>query len=829
MQTWQWVSVLLSFVLAGVGQYYWKQSSVPSTLLIGTIPFGLAITLFLVALKPWKHEELSRVPLSPIVEGIFFVLILLVAAFFRFYRLSEIPNGLFMDQGNSGLAALRILHEHFRPIFEFEEFQHPALLLYQMAAWFTVVPATKYGFDLFYVLLGLATLPLAYWTLRQLSGPRVALLTLFVFAVMRWHFNFCRNGFPTVQVPFYMFGTISFMLYGLKTQRRRWFSISAVFFSMGLYTYNAIKLFPLLVITLGVYEFMADRDRFLKNRKNIVTFALLTVVLISPLLYHWTVAGIGNREASNSLISDVKSQKSLKPVWHMITKTALMCNREGDDNERHNLPNHRMLDDISAALFVLGVFYALSRWKRRKYFYALAGLIVMSLPGLLSVVPAHANRMLGVAVFVAFLATIPLAAIWGRARASWGNVGEIIFLLLLAEPLLMMGYQNYHVYFVEQAAMNSYWETSFWGSYSIDAYQTGNALAHDGDKYDYVMFNRLSSHATVNFLGYKYRDHIRTFKLPDALAPLQTTPGRGLCFALLSEHEGYLKTLQALYPNGKREDFKDLNGHIYLYLYRVSPEDAAKAKGLTGSFEPGGEQIVSSFPDHLPAGPYHASLRGSVMIPATGHYRLHFDTNAVVSGRIGGKSASDWVALTRGFYPVEINILAPKGAVDLKISLVSPKGSVTSLTSESWTSLRIGGLEASYYPVNDWKGLPALVQWDPMINFVNGTDFPYTNWQESVRWKGALIAPTTGDYNFMATTEEKVGLYIDGQTIIKWNQTPRTGKVHLTQGSHTFQLDFEKILGPTLTLSWKKPGDSTMSPVPNTALGVPHAGSKSQE
>jgi predicted NUDIX family NTP pyrophosphohydrolase len=81
----------------------------------------------------------------------------------------------------------------------------------------------------------------------------------------------------------------------------------------------------------------------------------------------------------------------------------------------------------------------------------------------------------------------------------------------------------------------------------------------------------------------------------------------------------------------------------------------------------------------------------------------------------------------------------------------------------------------------------------------------------------------------MATTEEKVGLYIDGQTIIKWNQTPRTGKVHLTQGSHTFQLDFEKILGPTLTLSWKKPGDSTMSPVPNTALGVPHAGSKSQE
>jgi predicted ABC-type sugar transport system permease subunit len=62
-----------------------------------------------------------------------------------------------------------------------------------------------------------------------------------------------------------------------------------------LYTYNAIKLFPLLVLTLGVYEFLANRPVFMKNLRHIIAFALLTVVLISPLLYHWTVNGFGNR------------------------------------------------------------------------------------------------------------------------------------------------------------------------------------------------------------------------------------------------------------------------------------------------------------------------------------------------------------------------------------------------------------------------------------------------------------------------------------------------------------------------------------------------------
>lgn len=823
LRPWQWAALAASFALAGIGQYFWAQSSVPKTLPIGFIPFLAAVILFLLALRPWKREGLAQVPLSPAVEWTAFGLILGIAAFFRLYRLGEIPNGMFMDQGNEGLMALKILHEKFRPFFEIPEFENPALLLYSLAAWFVAFPATQFGFYLFFAVMGLATIPLAYWTLRQLTGPRVALLSMFIFAVMRWHFNFCRNGFPTVQVPFYMFGTLAFLLFGLRSNRRWPFVVSSLFFSAGLYTYNSFKLFPLLLIVLAAYEFFADRTRFLKNLRSILVFASISLVLASPLLYRWTTHGIGSREASNSLLSDVKGQHSLKPVWTMVKKTAFMFNREGDDNERHNLANHRMLDDVSASLFVVGLFYAISRARRRKYFYALAGIAVMSLPCLLSVVPAHANRMLGITVFACFLIATPLAAVWGRVRALWGAWGEVFFLLLLVEPLLLMGYQNYKVYFVDQAKVNSYWEASFWGAYSIDASQVGKALAKDGDTYDFVMFPRLATHPTVNYLGYRHRDHLRTLKLPEGLTPLQTPPDRGLCFALLSEHEGYLRTLEALYPHGQRQDFKDLNDHVYLYLYRVPPADVAAAKGLQGEFAPGGKRTVTGFPADLPQGPFHAVLRGSLLVPASGTYRLDCQSNAQVSTRLGGQPAEREMRLERGYYPVEMNLVAAPGPVRLKTSLVSAKGVVTNLPDASWTALRIGGLEATYYPVNGWKGEPALVQWDPMVNFVNGTDFPYTNWQMSVRWEGTLEAPTSGEYFFSANTDEKVGLTIDGKTVIPWAHIPRSGKIVLAKGPHRLRLDFEKILGPTLSLLWKTPGAVALSPVPNTAFGVPHA------
>src|SRR5208282_1229908 len=128
------------------------------------------------------------------------------------------------------LYALRLLHENLKPPFMLPQFAaNPSYLVYLLAFWFRWLSPTQVNLFLFYVLFALAALPLVYWTFRQLAGPRAALLTLFFISIMRWHMVFSRIGFRGIQVPFYMFGTLAFMLYGLKRKKRWAFFVAALF------------------------------------------------------------------------------------------------------------------------------------------------------------------------------------------------------------------------------------------------------------------------------------------------------------------------------------------------------------------------------------------------------------------------------------------------------------------------------------------------------------------------------------------------------------------------------------------------------------------------
>ena len=156
-----------------------------------------------------------------------------------------------------------------------------------------------------------------------------------------------------------------------------------------------------------------------------------------------------------------------------------------------------MLDDVSGALLILGLGYALVRGFRRKYFYALAGFFIMSLPCILTIDAAHANRLFGMTPFMAFLIATPLTAVWGRMRAFKGKIGEGIFLILLAGPLYLMTLQNFDVYFKKQA--NSF---GSWAEYSICETTIGRAIAQKGKSYEYYISPRFFNFFSVIFYGY---------------------------------------------------------------------------------------------------------------------------------------------------------------------------------------------------------------------------------------------------------------------------------------------------------------------------------------
>ncbi len=453
--------LLFSLLLAAKGQWDWATVGQSNSLWTGLAFYAVAVGLFLFALHPWKKENLASVEMPPFVEWGSLAVILAIAAFYRVYRLDEIPNGIFMDQGFEGLGGLMIGHNDFQqpvyslgdqPVFEVgksfwqqsffigKPLEAPAYLLYLLAVWFKFFQPTQFTLYLFFAFLALASFPLIYWTFRQVAGPRMALLTLYFLAVMRWHVNFSRNGFPTIEVPFYMFGTLAFLLYGYRKGKTWAFCLSAIFMSLGLYTYQAFKIFPLLLVVYAVYEFLTDNpkvEKLLKHKTKAgpktkwpgwafpsaisvvllgvlaaalgqlpawylyltshspifilvkivfglvalgitgfvlylftgsqkftghlrqagIFFAIL-LVLTSPIIYNMIKTGsLGSREGSDNILGTILQEHSFYgPVSKMLGKTLLMCNRMGDDNERHNMPNHRMMDDISGTLLILGFF-----------------------------------------------------------------------------------------------------------------------------------------------------------------------------------------------------------------------------------------------------------------------------------------------------------------------------------------------------------------------------------------------------------------------------------------------------------------------------------------
>jgi len=88
-----------------------------------------------------------------------------------------------------------------------------------------------------------------------------------------------------------------------------------------------------------------------------------------------------------------------------------------------------------------------------------------------------------------------------------------------------------------------------------------------------------------------------------------------------------------------------------------------------------------------------------------------------------------------------------------------------------------------------------------------------------------LTVPTTGQYTFRLNSDDGSELFIDNQLVIDHDglhgAEDKDGELQLTAGMHALRVNFIEAGGDQeLHLSWRKPGDSAFSIVPNTALST---------
>jgi hypothetical protein len=819
------IGVVISFALAGLGQFYLRQTWNQSSLGKGGWLFLAAGILFVASLWPWFKEGLKTIPISLKTEKIALGLILFIALFLRVFRITSMPQGLFIDQGFVGYSALRIIHEGWRPFFIPDIFLMAySYTVYQVAFWFKIFGESETSLKLFYIFLSMMSLPLIYWTFRQLAGVRAALLTLFILAVMRWHIIFSRNSFPTVQVPLYVFGTLAFLLHGMNTGKKWAFVIAAFFFSFGFYTYQGFKVTPLLLVFCGIYEACVDWKKIKINGKKIALFLIIALVITSPILHDMiSNRSFGGRESQLSIFSTIRAEHSFKPFWDGLFQTSLMFNRFGDTNARHNFQNYRMLDDVSGTLFILGLIYGLFHIKRRKYFYAIMGFFTMSLLCILTIDVAHANRLFSFTPFLAFLIATPISAVWGRVLRFAGPKAEWIFLLILCPFLWIMISQNYDIYFNKQSQ-----DIASWREYSARETAIGHRVQKYGDDYEYFISPEYYAHQTINFLAYGHLDHLHNMVLPEAVFTRPKNLTSGLYFAVNQQKLGVVDLLKAYYPKGIDESLIDPEGNVAVFFLRIPPEQLREIEGLKAVFDRpiGGKKEfqLTSFPDALPPGPYHATLSGNIYIDQTDDYQCTLLSNSRALMWIGKKFISPGVYhhLEKGYQPVRFQLtVLGKTAPTLVIKRQSRTGKPVFITPEAFNTLPPPrGLKGTYYRTTALANeTPSLIEWDPIIAYTDGNDFAVPA-PCSIHWNGSIRVEQSGVYQFFIQTRSSASLKIDGKLWFEPKKNIRHSG-YLTVGWHTIDIDYvdPNVGFPYLVLNWVKPNGATEI-VPNSAFGL---------
>ena len=145
--------------------------------------------------------------------------ILLVAALgLRFYRLGDLPYGLWRDEGRHGLVALQMLADPgYRPAYIANRVDLPGMGLLPFT-----LPLRVWGIEIWSLrtitaLAGALTILPLYGLTRRLFGrSTLALLAAGLLAVSSWSITISRFSFPTIFDPLLQVTGLWLLLVGLQ-------------------------------------------------------------------------------------------------------------------------------------------------------------------------------------------------------------------------------------------------------------------------------------------------------------------------------------------------------------------------------------------------------------------------------------------------------------------------------------------------------------------------------------------------------------------------------------------------------------------------------------
>lgn len=402
------------------------------------------------------------------------IVIILLAAFLRFYKLGSIPPSLYWDEASLGYNAYSIAktardeHGRFLPGTNFAAFgdYKPPGYIYATTPAIALFGLNEFAIRFPSALFGTLTVLLTYLLAKKLfEKESIALLATFFLAISPWHLQFSRGAFEAnLGLFFSLLGIYLFLKFA--TEKAIYIFPSALSFLAAMYTFTGQRLFvPFILIILAI-QF---RQQIARNVKFVAPALLISAVLFWPLFIFVTQTIEGKLR-----FNEVTIFKDLEPIdrsnryrarddfsWYsnIIHNRRLLYAREylthyfdalepsflftrGDANPRLSVQEVGELYYVDLLLILAGIYFLIAQ-KHKYGFLILGWLLVSPLGPATARETPHALRMIHILPTFQLIAAFGLVSLYQIIRLKKLFL-VTCFLLLVGQFLFYLHIYYFH-------------------------------------------------------------------------------------------------------------------------------------------------------------------------------------------------------------------------------------------------------------------------------------------------------------------------------------------------------------------------------------------------
>lgn len=383
------------------------------------------------------------------IAGGLLVIILLVAAFLRLYRLDEIPPGVTHDEADTGYFVGEVYRTG-----RLSQVETPYGYAYKPFTQYSAVPfvalfgANDLALRFHAVFWGLVLLIFTYLWARRALGVAVGLGSAAMVAVTFWTVFDSRFALNSPPCPALFTGAVYFLWLAMDDgeEKRRWWAwaLFTLMLAGSFYAYEAAGAAAIAFALFFVYLFFADRARFRRHGAWLAGALVVAGLLVAPHVLDPSSWG-----RTNTLSGPIReaTRGNLEPLLNNAISTLGTFSFSGDSFVTYNLPHRPIFDPVVSLFFYGGIGLCLWRWRRPAYAFVLMWATFGILPSLLLgewTSTLHSKAAETPILVLPALAAVELGCfVAGCFGRHWGRVFVAACVIWLAVVAAFTGYDYF--------------------------------------------------------------------------------------------------------------------------------------------------------------------------------------------------------------------------------------------------------------------------------------------------------------------------------------------------------------------------------------------------